>query len=123
MKALAVLAVVLVVLNGCASIISPGPDRVMVSTNPDAAKIYLDGYLVGATPMVIQVDRSSAGQLKFTKTGYRDGYWVINKPINGWFFGNVIFGFCGLVGIVIDAATGNITKYSTAPIMVGLVSN
>ena len=116
----AIISIALIVVTGCASIIAPGPDRVMVATNPPGATIYLDGCYVGATPGMIQVDRGSAGVLILRKDGYQPFGWQIARPINGWFFGNVCFGLVGVVGMIIDGASGNITKYSTDPISVSM---
>lgn len=41
-----------------------------------------------------------------------------DKVFNGWFLGNILIG--GLIGIIIDVATSNVTKHSTDPVMVVL---
>ena len=115
----AVIAIGLVILTGCASIVASGPDTMTVSSEPPGATVFLDSFQVGVTPTILRVDRSMQGLLILRKEGYNPAVWQISKPINGWFFGNLFFG--GIIGIVVDAATGNIVKFSDAPIRINLV--
>ena len=103
-------------LSGCASIVSKSTWPVNVQTNPTGAKCLIskaDGMPLhtGETPITITLD-SSRGyflpakyMVKCMKDGYQTSSSVFSGNLNGWYFGNIIFG--GLIGILIlDPATG-----------------
>jgi hypothetical protein len=46
------------VLSGCATIVAGGPDTIPINTNPPGAYVYLNGQVVGQTPMVLELGRS-----------------------------------------------------------------
>ena len=104
-------------LASCASIIASGPDAVQVSSDPEGARVSLDGQLVGVTPLMVMFPRSSTGMLRFELAGYDTRTLHVGKVVNGWLFGNVIF---GLLGVVIDIASNNHHKTSTDAILVEL---
>ena len=54
----AALAAMCCLATGCATIVAGGPDQVPVRTNPSGAYVYLDGQVVGRTPLVLTLDRS-----------------------------------------------------------------
>lgn len=114
-KTLLGLAAAMLMLPGCASIISGSTDEIEVATNPAGADciLYRDGSNVARinpTPGVAQVSRSYSDiTASCTKDGYDEGYGTAGSGLNGWVFGNVVFG--GLIGVIIDAATANATGY------------
>jgi len=110
-------------LSGCASIVSKSSYPVSINSTPSGAKVTikdrsgLDIYS-GNTPTYITL---SAGAGFFTKASYivtfeMDGYEKRRVPIeygiNGWYFGNILFG--GLIGLlIVDPATGAMWKLET----------
>lgn len=100
----------LLVYTSCATIVASGPDNVPVSTNPNGARVYVDGNLVGQTPTTISLNRKSEGIIRLELDGYEPVTIDRDKVLNGWFLGNVILG--GLVGVAIDLITSNQGKYS-----------
>jgi PEGA domain len=106
---------------GCATIMAPGPDRVPVSTNPPGARVFVDDHLVGETPVVVDLDRwHSKGEFQLELLGFEPFHITRTKSINGWFWGNILLGG-GLIGILVDAAAGNVLRFDDSPISVGLV--
>ncbi|HEY4242170.1 MAG TPA: PEGA domain-containing protein [Kofleriaceae bacterium] len=104
---------------GCATIMDGGPDHIPVASNPPGAAVYLDGQMVGTTPMVVVLDRQrSHGNIQIVANGYAPVVVQRDKSINGWFWANLCLG--GLVGMVVDAVTGNITGFDDSGIAVGL---
>ena len=95
--------------SGCATIVSPGPDYVYVTSVPSGATVTIDGLQVGQTPISTSVNRRAA-TIAFSKAGYQTVTAGVPKVFNGWVIGNVVIG--GIIGIIIDAATGNVTKVS-----------
>jgi uncharacterized protein YceK len=103
-------------LSGCASIVSHSSYPVAIKSAPDNADFTIinrKGETVhsGTTPATVTL-KSGAGYfsgetytVKYSKPGYDDTTAVIDSSLNGWYWGNFIFG--GVLGMfVIDPATG-----------------
>jgi hypothetical protein len=106
-------------LPSCATIVARGPDRVPIDSDPPGAHVVLNGRQVGVTPMAAVVDRDQGAEIRIELAGYQPLTVSVDKVFNGWFVGNIVFG--GLIGMIVDIATGNVTKYSEKPVHVKLV--
>jgi hypothetical protein len=105
--------------GACATVMSSGPDRVSVTTNPSGATVFVDNKEKGKTPVVVALDRkNSNGRFRLELPGFEPVDVARAKGINGWFWGNILLG--GIIGMVVDAASGNIHKFDDEPIAVGL---
>jgi hypothetical protein len=104
--------------SGCATIFSAGPDQVPINTNPQGATVFVDNVPVGQTPLLVSLDRTrNTGVLRIELPGFAPVIITRSKSINGWFWANLCV---GIVGIVIDLATGNVQGFDDAPIAIGL---
>ena len=111
--------VTLLFLTGCASIVSKSEYPVTVSSKPSEVMFRIldsEGQIIasGKTPAVVNL-RSGNGffisakyVVKFEKEGYQPAVTNVNGKIDGWYFGNLIFG--GPIGLLIDPATGAMWK-------------
>jgi hypothetical protein len=96
--------------TGCASIMSGPNQNVSVQTEPEGAKatfINKKGIAVSAqqTPCIVSLKRRETYTLKIEKDDYQPLEAKLNKGLNGWYLGNVLFG--GMLGIlIVDPATG-----------------
>ncbi len=104
--------------SGCATILQPGPDKIPVRSEPEGAKVLLNGMLVGVTPTVISVNRADNCSLEIQKDGYQTISLDKNKVVAGWVFGNLLLG--GVIGLGVDLITHNQGKYSEEPVFVTL---
>lgn len=121
MQRVSVLALVALVLGlgGCATIMSGGPDVIPVVTNPPGAAVFVDGVHVGNTPTTVTLDRSrSHGSIRIEAPGFAPVMIQRHKEINGWFWMNFCLG--GLIGIVVDLATGDVKGFDDTPISIGM---
>lgn len=124
-KTLHIIAACLVTLNlaGCASIVNGGAAKIAVNSQPSGASVSVydaSGQKVNSvqTPTVLHLKRG-AGYFKsakyrvvIEKDGYRRAEIELVSNVNGWYWGNLIFG--GLIGmIVVDPLTGSM--YRLAP--------
>jgi hypothetical protein len=102
-------------LTACCSIVSKSTYPVTISSNPPGANFTLKkanglAMATGTTPATIMLN-SSAGYfqpakyvVEFSRKGVTQSL-PINATINGWYFGNILFG--GLIGLlIVDPATG-----------------
>lgn len=125
MKRISTFVVVAVALlsTSCASIVSKSNWPIMISSAPSEAKITItdkkgvDIY-TGVTPTSIKL-KSGSGffgkaryQVKLEKEGYETKIVPVEFKLNGWYFGNILFG--GFIGLlIIDPATGAMYKLET----------
>lgn len=110
------LAITTLATTGCASIISESKYPVAIHSNPSGASYKItdqSGFQVhaGQTPDQILLE-SGAGYFDgeaYTVTYRKDGYapstQVLNSGIDGWYWGNIVFG--GIIGmLIVDPTTG-----------------
>ncbi len=107
-------------LAGCASIVSKSEWPVTVQSNPSGAKCVVakeNGIEMhkGETPLTLTLSAKSGffSSQDYTITCEKEGYETtkVQMPssLNGWYWGNIVFG--GLVGIlIVDPATGAMWK-------------
>jgi len=113
---------VLLTAPGCATIVASGPDTISVNSDPEGAKVLLDGAPVGRTPCQVSVKRDAEAVFTFEAVGYQRAIVDRDKVINGWFVANALWGVVGCpVGVAIDLIAHNQGKYSTDPIFVQLL--
>jgi len=115
----AVLAII--TMSSCATILQPGPDRIPVRSEPDGAQVLLNGMPVGATPMVVSVNRSDNCSIEIKKDGYQTVTLDRGKVVSGWVFGNIIVG--GLFGVGVDLITNNQGHYPSDPVYTKLLQS
>jgi len=101
-----------IIVAGCATIIQGTSQSISVNSNPSGAKIIVMGMERGTTPAVIKVDRSDSNIIvRIVKDGYEPVEVMLTRSVSGWIFGNIVFG--GLLGLVVDFATGG--AYNVSP--------
>lgn len=105
-------------VSACATIVASGPDSIPINTNPPGAYVYLNGEVVGQTPLVLELDRGrSMADIRIYYPGFQPVQFTRYKSLNGWVFGNF---FLGLWPVIIDLATGNWQRFNDYPIAIGL---
>ena len=121
LKFLAISSILL--LTGCASIVSKSSWPININSSPSEAKISIKDkkgveIYTGSTPATLKL-KSGSGffskaryQVTFEKVGYEKKVVPVEFKLNGWYFGNIIFG--GPLGLlIIDPATGAMFKLET----------
>jgi len=114
------IAIALFVLGSCASIVSKSSWPVDVGSSPAGATVTItnqNGAVVykGVTPGKVSL-KSGAGffkkasyTVKFELEGYNPLEVPLTCKLNGWYFGNLLFG--GVIGLlIVDPATGAMYK-------------
>jgi len=123
LKMTAIMMASVFLFSSCASIVSKSIYPVSISSNPIGARISITDKFgkeiyLGNTPATVRL-KAGAGyfsraeyQVKFSSPGYDDKIVPITFKLDGWYFGNIIFG--GLIGIlIVDPATGAMWKLET----------
>ncbi len=93
--------------SACAAIVSDNKSTTYIETDPENARCELHGKdfkRVVNTPNSIRLPADAAPITVACKAeGYKTTTQPLDTEIDGWIFGNIIFG--GVIGILIDAAT------------------
>lgn len=105
---------------GCASIVSRSTYPLAINTDPTGADVSIRNkagveIYRGLSPAVVDL-KAGAGYfsretytLTINKEGYKDRIIPVNFTLDGWYFGNILFG--GLIGIlIVDPITGAMWK-------------
>lgn len=94
-------------LQSCATVFrSSSPNELFISSEPDEAKVYIDGFPVGTTPVRTSLRPKKQYIVEIRKQGYHPHIEVVeSKIVAGW----LVLDLLGLVYIlppIIDAGTG-----------------
>lgn len=114
MKKNLLLAVLVPLLSGCATVITGNMTHVKVTGTPENADVYYDGGYVGKTPCTITLSKSDLKQSKIITIrtqGEKVSQTFLNRKVN---IGIVAIDLvCGVIPAIIDLATGAL--YSPYP--------
>ena len=70
MKKILLLSIAAALLSACSSV--KFSEDVTVDSMPSGADVFVNGEVVGKTPMVVSLDSSSVYEIKLVKEGYKD---------------------------------------------------
>ena len=97
-------AVMVWLLSGCATVFKGTSNNVNFSSDPSAAKVYVNGYLMGSTPVKLKLESKKVYQIEFKKEGFETKTFTITNHVGvGWVILDIVL---GLVPVIVDAATG-----------------
>jgi hypothetical protein len=113
-----------VLLSGCASMLAPNSDNITIKTNPEGADVYYGTHLLGKTPLTYSFHRDTFERkiLNIRKKGYKNQELLLEKTLEGKALWNLAF-FITTMGVTswgIDAANGNMIKYSPDSYLIDL---
>lgn len=109
--------------SSCASIVSKSSYPISINSTPSGAKIAITDkkgmeIFTGKTPANVKLKASNGFfsraryQVKFEQPGYLAKTVPVEYKLDGWYFGNILFG--GLIGmLIVDPATGAMYKLET----------
>lgn len=105
----------LVGMEGCATIMTGMSAPVNIATNPPGAKfkLYRNNVLIhnGVSPQVVQLKKRGKYAIEIEMEGMEPVRAPIRKGVSGWYiFGNLVFG--GLLGyLIVDPISGAIFTF------------
>lgn len=117
------MAIAIATLSSCASIVSKSNWPVTFHSNPVGANISITNkkgveVYSGKTPATMKLKSGSGffGKESYTVVLNMEGYEAktikLDCKLNGWYFGNILFG--GLIGLlIVDPATGAMYKLNS----------
>ncbi len=107
-----------IMLTGCATVMNHGSQKVNISSLPIGAGVTIDSKPYGKTPVVAKLARGEHHQVVIELPGYKTYNLALTRKVSGWVWGNAIIG--GVIGVVIDVATGNMYKLTPEQVMAEL---
>ena len=110
-------------LSSCATILDGRKNTIKVKAgSPIAAKVYLDGELIGETPFKIRIEKRKIQEgslIEIKKEGYETmEYEVIRFPHVGYVALDIV---TGVIPLIVDIADGNIYRPNTRNIEYQLI--
>jgi hypothetical protein len=98
--------ITLAVFSGsCATVFKGNHSRVGFTSEPQGAKVYIDGQYLGDTPIRLKLESRHDYTIEFVKDGYKTkAFHLTNHVGPGWVVLDVIL---GLVPVLVDAVTGS----------------
>jgi len=105
----------LFLFSSCATIFSGTRDQVLFTSEPSGVKIVMDGYVVGKTPIMLDVRRRIGGRwMSYELDGYEPQYLKMETEFNAVSIINLTCILCW----GIDAATGALVRYAMPSVYV-----
>jgi len=109
MRSTVLLASVLLLLSGCATLFSGTDDDITFDSEPQGADVLIDGIVVGTTPTTVVVDRPGLEETDVTVQ--LEGYDPLRFELDTEFNNTAILNIFFWPGFVIDVLTGALFKY------------
>jgi len=107
-----------IAFSGCATIMDGSTQQVSFQSTPDGATVTLGGQAIGKTPITTTLKKRGAQPLIFSKDGYKTISLRMDTRLDGWFWGNILFG--GFIGSTTDGLSGAVNEYSPGQYLVSL---
>jgi hypothetical protein len=133
MKKTLVAVAIATALSGCATIIGSTTQPLTIKSSPEGANVVVinragEKIHSGVAPMTVTLNRGAGYfkpeiyTIKFDKEGYESKEVVVTGQVNGWYFGNIIFGGLILGMLIVDPNTGAMYSLSTDKVDEALVA-
>lgn len=128
-----VIAGLFILGTSCASIVSKSIYPVTIDSTPRGAHVVItnrkgEQVFVGGTPALVRLKSGSSFfkratyEILIAKDGYATSKVEISSTVNGWYFGNLVFG--GLIGfLIVDPATGAMYRINQLDIFETLIAD
>ena len=116
MKRISIILIVFVLLisTGCATIITGSNRVVLFETDPSGAKVFVNGFEKGKTPVQLKVRADD--RIDFRLDNYRERIVVMDSKFNAVAILNAL----SILGWGIDAITGSLERVDTKYVKVTL---
>lgn len=114
MKKITLTISILLLLSSCASILVGSKRSVLFESNPNGAKVFVNGFEMGETPVQLKV--KAEDRVDFRLDNYKERVVVMDSDFN---LVAIINGF-SLIGWGIDALTGSLKRVNTKYVKVDL---
>ena len=107
---------VFILYSGCATIFTGSKESVEFTSEPAGANVIINSAEEGVTPLKVSLKKGKEYVVEISKEGFKKKTYRLSYSINaGWLILDIA---AGLIGVVVDAFTGNwydydFNKYNT----------
>jgi len=98
------IAATLLMMPGCATLVSGDRQNIRFTSTPQGAQIAIDSVPSGVTPTMIPVGTENDHSYTLTLDGYEPAFGVLTRDYNGYVLGNILLG--GGIGLIVDLISG-----------------
>jgi hypothetical protein len=111
---IALAAVGMLLMAGCATMFNPGPTMFSATSEPIGATVTVVSLATNVsvtyrTPATFPLNLNSDYRLTFELVGYRSEELAIRRTVNAWFIGSVLL---GVLPAVVDFVTGSMWEHT-----------
>jgi hypothetical protein len=100
------IALFALLISGCSTIISGTSQDITFDSNPQGAKVYLNGMIMGTTPFTFNAKKNKFHSLRVEKNGYISINRTVSKSFDPVALVNIFWDLS-----TTDALTGAVYKY------------
>lgn len=94
----------ILLISGCATLFKGTKEEVAFHSEPQGADVYVNGVMMGSTPLTLKLESKKTYAIEFKKEGYPTSTHQITNHVGaGWIVLDILG---GLLPIIVDAATG-----------------
>jgi hypothetical protein len=108
MRLLNLLLIPMLILSGCATVVTGKYQEIPVTSEPTGIKVRTDTGVSIITPGKFSLLRNQNHILVAECPGVEPHQFEIKHKLQGWFWGNILLG--GIIGGVVDASSGSSDK-------------
>lgn len=116
LKNISLFLVTIMLFSSCASIFTGAKRNVLFETDPSGAKVFVNGFEKGVTPVQIKVKADD--RVDFKIDNYKERVVVMDSKFN---LVSILNGF-SIIGWGVDAITGSLKRVDTKYVKVTLES-
>lgn len=120
-RGFAFLLILALILPGCGTIFSGGPDPVDFGSKPEGATVLVNGQSMGTTPVTLKLEPNKTYIITYRKEGFEDATVTLNSHVRAGYV--VLDILVGVIGVAIDAATGDWKAFDQDQYYVELKAN
>ncbi|PKL85953.1 MAG: hypothetical protein CVV22_05315 [Ignavibacteriae bacterium HGW-Ignavibacteriae-1] len=103
-KLFAIIIIIGILLNSCATLTKGSSEWVTFNSDPPAAKVYVNGHLMGTTPFDIKLKSNKSYFVVYKKNGFENRTVYLTSSIGaGYIILDIPLVF---IPFIIDATTG-----------------
>jgi hypothetical protein len=103
-KVFVLIIVVCFLIPGCATLFKGISSKLDLNSDPQGAQVFVNGNLMGETPVRIKLESKGTYSIEFKKEGFKTKTFNIQNHVGaGWIVLDILG---GLLPIIVDAATG-----------------
>jgi hypothetical protein len=104
-------------LTSCATIFKGTKEEVRFESKPGSAEIWIDGVKFGNSPVVVTLESKKTYTIEFHLNGKTKTVRLTNHMNAGYLILDIL---CGLVPVIVDAATGAWFKLDSNNVIVDI---